>query len=74
MRRAPYLKQHLREKSFVRNKEKILFFVAEHFTFFLFAHTLLSVEASIEYKTTDTSSPTTATRTTHEIHSLASTV
>ena len=50
MRRSPCLKQHLREKSFARNEEKILFFVAEHFTFFLFAHTLLSVEASDQYK------------------------
>ncbi len=31
--------------------------MAEHFTFFLFAHTLLSVEASAEYKTTYASAP-----------------
>ena len=37
MRRSPCLKQHLREKSFARNKEKTLFFAVEHLTFFLFA-------------------------------------
>lgn len=38
MRKSPCLKQHLTKKSFAPNKEKMLFFAAEHTMLFAIAN------------------------------------